>query len=103
MAFQLIVLYHHPEDVAAFDRHYDEIHAPLAAKLPGLRAYTVQRPVAGGGQRPAYHLVAVLTWDDEQAFIAAMSSEEGQAAVADVGEFAGSGVTMTTGPSSSML
>ncbi|MEU5869656.1 EthD family reductase [Nonomuraea sp. NPDC047529] len=103
MAFQLIVLYHHPEDVVAFDKHYDEIHVPLAAALPGLRAYTVQRPVAGGGQRPAYHLVAVLTWDDEQSFLAAMASEKGQAAVADVGEFAVAGVTMTTGPSASVL
>lgn len=103
MAFQLIVLYHHPEDVEAFDKHYDGIHAPLAAKLPGLRAYTVQRPASAGGQRPAYHLIAVLTWDDEQAFNAAMTSEEGRAAVADVGEFATAGVTMTTGPSGSVL
>jgi uncharacterized protein (TIGR02118 family) len=103
MAFQLIALYHHPENVAAFDKHYDETHAPLAASLPGLRAFTVQRPAASGGQRPAYHLVAMLTWDDEQTFSEAMASEQGRATVSDLGEFAEAGVTMLTGPSDTVL
>ncbi|PZG18442.1 EthD family reductase [Nonomuraea aridisoli] len=97
-AYQLIVLYHHPENAEAFDKHYDEIHAPLAARLPGLRSYTAMRPVAAGGERPAYHLAAVLTFDDENAFIAAMAGEEGRAAVADLANFAGAGTTMLTGP-----
>jgi uncharacterized protein (TIGR02118 family) len=103
MAFQLVVLYHHPESTAAFDKHYDETHAPLAALLPGLRAYTVQRPAAPSGERPAYHLVAVLTFDDEAAFNAAMGSEQGAAAVADLGNFAGAGATMLTGPAGRVL
>src|SRR5436309_3182572 len=39
--YQLTVLYNHPEDAAAFDKHYDEVHAPLANTLPGIRRYTV--------------------------------------------------------------
>ncbi|MEV4173571.1 EthD family reductase [Nonomuraea sp. NPDC049709] len=103
MAFQLIVLYHHPESTAAFDKHYDETHAPLAARLPGLRAYTVMRPAPAQGAQPAYHLVAVLTFDDQQAFNTAMAGEEGQAAVADLANFAGAGVTMLTGPAGAVL
>lgn len=103
MAFQLIVLYHHPEDAAAFDKYYDETHSPLAAVLPGLRAYTLQRPGSPGGERPPYHLVAVLTFDDEQSFTAAMASDEGRTSVADLANFAGAGATMLTGPSSSVL
>ncbi|GAA1674068.1 EthD family reductase [Nonomuraea maheshkhaliensis] len=98
MAFQLIVLYNHPESAEAFDKHYDETHAPLAARLPGLRSYTVTRPAAAGDQPPAYHLVAVLTFDDAAAFGAAMAGEEGKAAVADLANFAGAGATMLTGP-----
>ena len=99
MAYQLLALYHHPEDTAAFDKHYDEVHAPLAARLPGLRSYTAARP---GGKQPAYYLAAVLTFDDEAAFNAAMGSDVGQEAVADLANFAGAGVTMLTGPAQTL-
>jgi uncharacterized protein (TIGR02118 family) len=103
VAYQLIVLYNQPESVSAFDKHYDETHSRLAARMPGLRAYTTQRPAAVGGRPPAYHLVAVLTFDDEQAFNAAAASEEGKAAVADLANFAGAGVTMLTGPAAAVV
>lgn len=97
MTYQLTVLYHQPDDVAAFDRHYTENHAPLALKIPDLLSYTTSTPAAGpDGERPE-HLVAVLTFKDADAFGAAMASAEGQAAVADVGTFATGGATMLTG------
>lgn len=98
--FQLTVLYNHPEDPAAFDRHYDEVHAPLARKLPGLQRFTVCRPAPGpDGARPAYHLIATLEFADAAAFEAGMGSEEGQAATGDLDNFAGAGLTLLTGPS----
>lgn len=103
MAFQLIVMYHHPEDVSAFDEHYDSVHAPIAARLPGLRSYTVMRPAPVRGERPPYHLIAVLTFDDEDAYNAGMAGEEGKAAVADLANFAGAGVTMVTGPANAVV
>jgi uncharacterized protein (TIGR02118 family) len=97
--FQLTALYNQPADAAAFDRHYDEVHAPLAAKIPGLRSYTISRPGPDAeGNAPAYHLVAVLTFDDEAAFGAGMGGPEGQAALADLPNFAGAGVTVLSGP-----
>jgi uncharacterized protein (TIGR02118 family) len=100
VAFQLTVLYHHPEDVEAFDRYYDETHTPLAVKLPDLRSFTVSRPGPDAdGNRPPYHLIAVLAWDSEEAFQAAFGSAEGQAAVGDLANFAGAGVDMAAGPS----
>jgi uncharacterized protein (TIGR02118 family) len=96
--FQLTVLYNHPEDPAAFDKHYDEVHAPLAATVPGLQRYTVSRPGPDAdGNQPPYHLVAVLEFESEAAFGAGMSGPEGQAAVADLPNFAGAGTTMLTG------
>src|ERR1039457_2495216 len=38
---RFLVLYDKPQDAAAFDRHYREVHVPMAEKLPGLRRYTV--------------------------------------------------------------
>jgi uncharacterized protein (TIGR02118 family) len=32
-----------PEDVEAFERHYAEVHAPLAAAIPGLRKLARRR------------------------------------------------------------
>jgi uncharacterized protein (TIGR02118 family) len=97
--YQLTVLYNHPEDPATFDKHYDGVHAPLAATMPGLRRFSVSRPAPGpDGSKPAYYLVAVLEFEDEAAFGATMTSPEGQAAQADLANFAQAGFTMLVGP-----
>ena len=89
---RFLVLYNQPDDTEAFDRHYREVHIPLAKKLPGLRRYTTGRqPVAVRGGGP-YYLVAELDWDDMAAMQEAFHSPEGQAAAADVPTFASGGV-----------
>ncbi len=99
MTYQLTVLYHHPQDVDAFDRYYEETHAPLAAKLPGLRSYAVCRPEPDAdGKRSPGHLIAVLTWDSEEAYQTAFASAEGQPTVADLSNFAAAGVQLISGP-----
>jgi uncharacterized protein (TIGR02118 family) len=102
--FQLTALYNQPEDVAAFDKHYDEVHAPLAAKLPGLQRFTINRPGPDqDGNKPTYHLIAVLEWADQAALDAAFAGPEGEAAMADLPKFAGAGVTILTGPGRAVL
>ena len=102
--FQLTVLYNHPEDTSTFDRHYDEVHVPLAEKMPGLRRFTLSRPGPDErGEQPAYHLVAVLEFDDEAALGSSIDSPEGKAAVADLQNFAGAGVTMLAGPGRTLI
>lgn len=94
--FQVIVLYNHPEDPVKFDEYYDEVHAPLAATIPGLQRYTVTRPGPGpDGAKPPYHLVAVLEYESEAAYAA--GSPEGQAARADLANFAMAGATVMAG------
>jgi uncharacterized protein (TIGR02118 family) len=34
---RFVVLYDAPSDVDAFERHYTEVHIPLAKQYPGLR------------------------------------------------------------------
>jgi uncharacterized protein (TIGR02118 family) len=81
---RLMVLYGRPQDTEAFDRHYRDVHIPLAKKLPGLRRYTVTRGVnVAFGEDPAY-LVAELDFDDAAALQASMGSPEGKAAGADM-------------------
>jgi uncharacterized protein (TIGR02118 family) len=52
---QVTVLYGQPQDLAAFDRYYREVHAPLAKKLPGLKGYTSNKPASINPQRPFLH------------------------------------------------
>ncbi len=85
-----MVVYERPADTAAFDRHYREVHIPLAKRLPGLRRYTISRdPAAVRGS--AYYLVAELDWDDMDSLKAAFASPEGQATARDVAELAPDG------------
>jgi uncharacterized protein (TIGR02118 family) len=88
---RFINLYDEPEDAEAFDRHYREIHIPLARKLRGLRRYTISRnarPIRGGD---AYYLVAELDWDDMDALQRDFRSPEGQATADDVANLAPEG------------
>jgi uncharacterized protein (TIGR02118 family) len=90
---QLVVMYKTPREAAAFDKHYFEKHVPLAKKIAGVRNYQVSKgPVATPGGPSAYHLVAILKFDDMAAIQKAFASPEGQAAVADVQSFATGGV-----------
>src|SRR3954468_6011802 len=41
-----VVLYGHPDDSGAFERHYAEKHTPLAEAIPGLRRFEAARGLA---------------------------------------------------------
>ncbi len=77
------VAYERPSDVAAFDRHYFDVHVPLAKRLPGLRRYSISRnptPVRG----PEPYLVALLEWDDMDSLRQDFASALGQEMSRDV-------------------
>ena len=61
MTVKLVVLYTHPDDPDAFDRHYLGTHMPLVAMIPGLQRTETARIAA----------------------LCAFGSEEGKVAVAD--------------------
>jgi len=88
---RLLVLYETPEDPAAFDKHYNEIHIPLVKQLPGLLSYTVSRNVAAL-DKTKYYLIAELDWENMEAMQAAFASEIGVQTTADVPKFAPTGV-----------
>jgi uncharacterized protein (TIGR02118 family) len=89
----LVVMYKTPRDAGAFDKYYLEKHIALAKKIPGLRKYEISKDgVATPAGPSGYHLVAILQFDDLAAIQRAVASAEGQAAVADVQNFATGGV-----------
>lgn len=93
---KLLVMYHTPSNAAAFDRYYSGTHMVLAKKLPGVRSYKLSKgPIATPGGSSPYHLIAELTFDSMGALQAALGSPAGQAAVADLANFASAGVTIS--------
>ena len=91
---RLLVLYGHPIDPDALDRHYREKHIPIAKKMKGLKKWTIGK-VQGtpGGDEPPYYYVADLYLENREDFERLLASPEGQAAVADVPNYATGGVT----------
>ena len=94
---RMVVIYRTPKDVEAFDRHYFEIHVPLAKKIPGLRKYeisdgSIATPVGASN----IHRIGTLCFDSLAAIEKAFASAEGKAAGADRRLFAqdDSGVQM---------
>lgn len=92
---KLVALYKTPKDKATFDRYYHSTHIPLAKKVPGLRKYSIsQGPVVTPAGPADVHLVALLHFDSLAAIGDALGSPEGQAAAADIANFADGGADL---------
>ncbi len=91
---RLLVLYGHPEDPAAFDRYYSEVHIPLAKRMKGLKKWTIGK-VQGtpDGKASDYYYIADLYAESREELEAIFETPEGKAAVDDVPKFASGGVT----------
>ena len=74
---RFVVMYDTPSDLDAFERHYSDVHIPLAKQYPGLRRYTRSHEPAAVIGEPCY-MVVMLDWDDMAALEAALGSEIGQ-------------------------
>jgi len=79
---RFVVMYDTPSDVDAFERHYNDVHIPLARQYPGLRGYTRSHAPAAVIGEP-YYMVVMLGWDDMAALEAALGSEIGQRTAED--------------------
>jgi uncharacterized protein (TIGR02118 family) len=86
----MVVVYRRPDLTAEqFRRHFEQIHGPLAKKLPGLRKY-VQNYVCADSSResPGWDAIVELYFDDWTTMEAAWASPQGAASDADLPLFA---------------
>jgi uncharacterized protein (TIGR02118 family) len=98
----LTAIYGAPENREEFDKHYNDIHTPLAKQMEGLRRMEVtwvDKMLTPGNQTLAAqpHLVCTMYFDDEEALRASMKSPNSRAAAKDLMGFAGPLVAMITG------
>lgn len=91
---RLLVLYGQPDDPKAFDRHYQEVHIPIAKRMPGLKKWTIGKVQGTPDSQPSpYYYVADLYMETREDFDNLLSSPEGLAAVDDVPNYATGGAT----------
>lgn len=91
---RVLVLYNTPQDPEAFDRYYEEVHIPLAKRLPGLLSYTVSKNLTPLGGDAKYYLIAELDWESQESMQAAFASPVGAETAADVAKFATGGSSL---------
>jgi uncharacterized protein (TIGR02118 family) len=79
---RFLAMYDAPIDPDEFDRHYNDVHVPLAKQYPGLRRFTrSHQPTALMGE--ACYMVVTLDWDDMASMHAALESEAGNRVAED--------------------
>ena len=91
---RLIALYSQPEDPAAFDAHYRDVHAPIVARYPKLLGTELTRADGVGGRPPAFYLMAEMRFATRADLDEALASEAGRESGKDLRNFAGAGVTL---------
>jgi uncharacterized protein (TIGR02118 family) len=76
--------------VEEFQRHWRDVHAPIASQLPGLRRYVqshTRRSAYEGGRAPAYDGVVLAWFDSTEAIRDAAASGEYARVLADAAGF----------------
>jgi uncharacterized protein (TIGR02118 family) len=85
---KLVVMYPKPKDPAHFASYFRDKHMPLVKKMPGLRRSSFGPATGPDGQDGAFFWLFAGDFDSAQALNDALSSSEGQAAVADIPNYA---------------
>ncbi|TAM89984.1 MAG: EthD family reductase [Jatrophihabitans sp.] len=84
MTVKLVVLYTRPADPEAFEKHYLDVHMPMAVQIPGVqRAETARFVDAPDGGEVGWYRCAELYFADADALTAAFGTEQGRAVAAD--------------------
>jgi uncharacterized protein (TIGR02118 family) len=91
---RLIALYTQPDDPAAFDAHYRDVHAPIVRRYPGLQSVRLTRADGIGGRPPAFYLMAEMSFASRADLDNALASEAGRESGRDLRNFAQAGLTL---------
>lgn len=91
---KLTALFGHPVSSDDFESYYLRIHVPLARAIPNVTRIETARVTVGPGEPAPYYRIAELWFPDMESLSEAMDSPQGQAAAADMTNFATGGATM---------
>ncbi|WP_026918226.1 EthD family reductase [Gordonia shandongensis] len=88
------VLYGEPTDHRQFEEYYRSTHLPLAAAIPGASGLTFAFGVEAAEGSSPFWAIFSADFASAEAFGAGMASPEGQAAAADIANYATGGATI---------
>ncbi|MBJ2127282.1 EthD family reductase [Flavobacterium sp. IB48] len=81
---KMTVIYKTPKDISFFEKHYYEVHIPLAKKLPGIIKYEVSKePVISLTGHSDVFLVANLYFESLDAMMESFKTDIGQQCATD--------------------
>lgn len=92
---KLIVTYGHPESPEAFEKYYFDTHLAIASKIKAEKVELSKMIGTPEGQQTSNYRMAELYFDSLEDLQQQMGSEEGQAAVNDIPNFATGGVDVS--------
>ncbi|MEP9416109.1 EthD family reductase [Gordonia sp. VNQ95] len=95
--YVITIIYNQPTDPAAFDEYYTANHVPLVHAIGGVASFSMSHCESLDDTPPAAFAIARLGFASKDDAVKALSSPEGQAAAADVANFASGGATMLFG------
>ncbi len=72
---------------AEFADYWVNEHTPLTSKVPGVTSYVCYTATGAPEGTPAYDGIAILTFENEEAYTRGIASEEFIAAIADAPNF----------------
>jgi uncharacterized protein (TIGR02118 family) len=91
---RLVALYSQPEDPAAFDAHYRDVHAPIVQRYPNLVSMRLTKADGIGGRPAAYYVMAEMSFASRADLDDALASDAGRESGRDLRNFAQAGVTL---------
>jgi uncharacterized protein (TIGR02118 family) len=91
---RLVALYSQPEDPAAFDAHYRDVHAPIVNRYPNLVSMRLTKADGVGGRPAAYYFMAEMSFASRADLDDALASDAGRESGRDLRNFAQAGVTL---------
>jgi uncharacterized protein (TIGR02118 family) len=100
---RLIALYSQPDDPAAFDSHYRDVHAPIVRRYPNLREVRLTKADGPGGRPAPFYLMAEMSFDSRADLDEALASEAGRESGRDLRSFAQAGVTLFVADDDALL
>jgi uncharacterized protein (TIGR02118 family) len=96
--YKLTVLYGHPTDIETFETYYKEKHVPLASTMKGVAKMELTKLLGTpDGSKADYYRMAEMYFSSVEQMEETMGSEEGQATVNDLSNFATGGVNVIVG------
>jgi uncharacterized protein (TIGR02118 family) len=96
--YKATVLYGPPSCPEDFERHYADVHIPLARKIAGITHWTITKcDLLPDGLAPPFYLIAELYASNRDDLLLAFGSPEGRASASDVADFADGGVQFLFG------